>query len=217
MTASVHDESSTMFHVYGVGGRLYSGGAENLPVVPVQRLERLSSVQNFMVDERPPEEPAAPAPQRSALGHDAVAAYGQAASPQFAPTRLPRVAAQFMSTVVVTVQADATLEQAAAWMAREHVGQAPVIDERQQLVGMLGRAQIVAGAADPEQAVRSAMLSPVPAALPETDVHLVAKALLQTDLPGLPVVDGDGRLCGFIARGDLLRVLADEPALEVWA
>jgi len=41
--------------------------------------------------------------------------------------------------------------------------------------------------------------------------------MLQTDAPGLPVVDADGLLCGFIARGDLLRVLAEEPALEVWA
>jgi len=206
-----------MFHVYGVGGRLYSGGAENLPVVPVQRIEALQRAQNFMVDERPPEEPALPAAPRNTLATDALAAYGQAASPTLAPTRLPRRVSQVMSGTVVTVQADATLAEAAAWMVREQVGQAPVIDERQQLVGLLGRAQILAGWADPEQPVREAMVSPVPAALPETDVHLVAKVMLQADVPGLPVVDADGGLCGFVARTDLLRVLADEPALEVWA
>jgi len=203
-----------MFHVYGVGGRLYSGGAENIPVVPVQRLERLGRVQNFIVDERPPEEPSLP---RNTVASNAVAAYGQAASPTLAPTRMPRVVAQFMTTAVVTVQADATLAQAAAWMAQEQVGQAPVIDERQQLIGILGRAQVMAGASDLEQPVRDAMQSPVPAALPDTDVHLVAKVMLQSDVSGLPVVDVDGLLCGFISRGDLLRVLAEEPALEVWA
>lgn len=203
-----------MFHVYGVGGRLYSGGAENIPVVPVTRLERLGRVQNFMVDERPPEEPALPLNTNAS---NAVAAYGQAASPTLVPTRMPKVVAQFMSTAVVTVQADATLAQGAEWMSRERVGQAPVIDERQQLIGILGRAQVMAGAADMEQPVREAMQSPVPAALPDTDVHLVAKVMLQSDVPGMPVVDADGLLCGFISRGDLLRVLAEEPALEAWA
>ena len=33
----------------------------------------------------------------------------------------------------------------------------------------------------------------------------------------LATVDADGLLCGFISRGDLLRVLSEEPALEVWA
>ncbi|QHI99886.1 CBS domain-containing protein [Xylophilus rhododendri] len=210
-----------MFHVYGVGGRLYSGGAENLPVVPVQRIERLASVQQFMVDERPPEEPeslaATPAPPRSTLANDAVAAYGQAANPTLAPKRLPRLTSQVMTTTVVTVQADATLAEAAAWMLREHVGQAPVIDERQQLVGLLTRAQLLAAGADLEMSVREVMVSPVPAALPDTEVHLIAKVLLQADLPGLPVVDAEGGLSGFISRGDLLRVMADEPALEVWA
>ena len=207
-----------MFHVYGVAGRLYSGGAENLPVVPVQRIERLSGVQNFMVDERPLEEPgtgAPPSPPMSHLASDAVAAYGQVASPP--PSHLPRVVAQVMTKVVVTVQADATLFEAAAWLAKEQVGQAPVLDERQQLVGLLGREQVMAGLRDPHQAVREVMASPVPAAMPDTDVHLVAKVLLQSGLPGLPVVDAEGGLCGFVARGDLLRVLADEPALEVWA
>ena len=204
-----------MFHVYGVGGRLYSGGAENIPVVPVARIPQLQPVQNFMVDESTPDAPAPPAPPRSTRAADAVAAYGQAASPP--PARMPRIVSQVMTTTVVTVQADATLAEAAAWMAQQQVGQAPVIDERQQLIGLLGRAQLLAGLADPGQAVRAAMVSPVPAALPDTEVHLVARVMQQSGMPGLPVVDADGGLCGFVARDDLLRVMADEPALEVWA
>lgn len=204
-----------MFHVYGVAGRLYAGSAANLPVVPVQRIERLDAVHTFMVDEHPQEEPGAPpAPPRNHMASEAVAAYGEVASP---PNRLPKVVAQVMTGTVVTVQADATLFEAAAWMSRENVGQAPVLDERQQLIGLLGREHILKGLADPHQAVRSVMASPVPAALPDTDVHLVAKVMLQSGLPGLPVVDADGGLCGFVSRGDLLQVLADEPALEAWA
>ncbi|MCZ2498401.1 CBS domain-containing protein [Xylophilus sp. Kf1] len=207
-----------MFHVYGVAGRLYAGSAANLPVVPVQRIERLDAVHTFMVDEHPQEEPggtgAPPAPPRSHRASEAVAAYGDVASP---PQRLPKVASQVMTGTVVTVQADATLFEAAAWMRREQVGQAPVLDERQQLVGLLGREHILLGLADPHQPVRNLMASPVPAPLPDTDVHLVAKVMLQSGLPGLPVVDADGGLCGFVSRGDLLQVLADEPALEAWA
>lgn len=204
-----------MFHVYGVAGRLYAGSAANLPVVPVQRIERLDTVHTFMVDEHPQEEPhAPPAPPRNHLASEAVAAYGDVAAP---PNRLPKVVARVMTGTVVTVQADATLFEAAAWMGRENVGQAPVLDERQQLIGLLGRQHILKGLADPHQAVRNVMASPVPAALPDTDVHLVAKVMLQSGLPGLPVVDADGGLCGFVSRGDLLQVLADEPALDSWA
>ena len=209
-----------MFHVYGVAGRLYAGSAANLPVVPVQRIERLDAVHTFMVDEHPQEEPggpgsgAPPAPPRNHMASEAVAAYGDAAAP---PNKLPKVVAQVMTGTVVTVQADATLFEAAAWMARENVGQAPVLDERQQLVGLLGREHILKGLADPHQPVRNMMASPVPAALPDTVVNLVAKVMLQSGLPGLPVVDADGGLCGFVSRGDLLQVLAEEPALESWA
>lgn len=207
-----------MFHVYGVAGRLYAGSAANLPVVPVQRIEKLDAVHTFMVDEHPQEEPGAaatpPAPPRNHMASEAVAAYGDVAAP---PNKLPRVVAQVMTGTVVTVQADATLFEAAAWMTREQVGQAPVLDERQQLIGLLGREHIMKGLADPHQAVRNVMASPVPAALPDTDVHLVAKVMLQSGLPGLPVVDADGGLCGFVSRGDLLQVLADEPALDSWA
>ena len=207
-----------MFHVYGVAGRLYAGSAANLPVVPVQRIERLDAVQTFMVDEHPQEEPGSanpsPTPPRNHLASEAVAAYGDVAAP---PNKLPKVVAQVMTGTVVTVQAEATLFEAAAWMARENVGQAPVLDERQQLVGLLGREHILKGLADPHQPVRNMMASPVPAALPDTVVNLVAKVMLQSGLPGLPVVDADGGLCGFVSRGDLLQVLAEEPALDSWA
>ncbi len=206
-----------MFHVYGVGGRLYSGGAENMPVTPVRRIERLDTVHAFMADERAEalDTPTTDTPARPPHGvaQDAVAAYAQAAQP--VPARTPRTVDTVMSRTVVTVQADATVAEAAGWLVRHGVGQAPVLDRQQQLVGLIGRAELLA-APDAAAAVEAHMLSPVPAATPTTEVRRVARVLLDSGLPGLPVIDADGGLAGFVARGDLLRVLAEEAALDTW-
>jgi CBS domain-containing protein len=204
-----------MFHVFGIGGRLASGGADTLPVNPVRRIERLDTVHAFMADEKPGEAAEDHAP-RNMLAREAVTAYAEAGHP--ATLRVPHVtlAEAVMTREVVTVQADATLVEAARWLAGQRVGQAPVIDEHQRIVGLIGRGQILAGAAEPQSPVRGHMVSPVPAATPDTDVRLVARLLLDTGLPGIPVVDGEGALCGFVARGDLLQVLAEEATLDTW-
>jgi CBS domain-containing protein len=40
--------------------------------------------------------------------------------------------------------------------------------------------------------------------------------LLESGLPGLPVVDEQGRVIGFISRSDILRAVVTEPPLDLW-
>jgi CBS domain-containing protein len=61
------------------------------------------------------------------------------------------------------------------------------------------------------------MWTPVPAAEPGTDLRRVAALLLETGLPGVPVIDEAGRIVGFVSRTDLLRALATDPPLDLWA
>ncbi|MEK9803744.1 MAG: CBS domain-containing protein, partial [Curvibacter sp.] len=65
--------------------------------------------------------------------------------------------------------------------------------------------------------VSAAMLSPVPAVSEDTDLRRVARVLLDTRLPGLPVVSEDGRLTGFISRSDILQALVHDPPLDLWS
>ncbi len=67
------------------------------------------------------------------------------------------------------------------------------------------------------QPVSSVMLSPVPAVSEDTDLRRVARVLLDTHLPGLPVVAEDGQVAGFISRSDILRAVVHDPPLDLWS
>lgn len=113
---------------------------------------------------------------------------------------------------------------------RQGVGQAPVTGPRGELVGLLTRAELLSLEHLPQpdasalvwrallmQPVASVMLSPVPAVDEETDIRRVARVLLDTHLPGLPVVADDGRVDGFISRSDILRAVVHDPPLDLWS
>ena len=67
------------------------------------------------------------------------------------------------------------------------------------------------------QPLAEVMISPVPAVLPETDIRRVARVLLDTQLPGLPVVDADEKLLGFVSRSDILKAVVHDPPLDLWS
>jgi CBS domain-containing protein len=60
------------------------------------------------------------------------------------------------------------------------------------------------------------MVSPVPAPGPDTELRRVARVLLDSHLPGLPVVDAGGVVVGFISRSDVLQALVHDPPLDLW-
>ena len=60
------------------------------------------------------------------------------------------------------------------------------------------------------------MWTPVPSVAPDTDIRRVARVLLDSGLPGLAVVDDDGRVTGFISRSDILRAVVADPPLDLW-
>ncbi len=66
------------------------------------------------------------------------------------------------------------------------------------------------------QPVSELMWTPVPSVSADTDIRRVARVLLDTALPGLPVVDEAGGVTGFVARTDILRAVASDPPLDVW-
>lgn len=66
------------------------------------------------------------------------------------------------------------------------------------------------------QPVSELMWTPVPSVSGDTDIRRVARVLLDTALPGLPVVDDAGMVVGFVARTDILRAVASDPPLDVW-
>ena len=227
-----------MFFVYGTSGQLFRGSMEQLRQIRgVGSLARTRRVEALGRDGRDASEDAAtPAlPMREATkgnGFESsrpapLLAYLQT---QGATQRRPlSLVADVMSHHPITLPDSATVLQAWQLLTNQSVGQAPVLNVAGQLVGLLTRADLMQPqqVPDPTQhalawqtllarPVTEIMATPVPSVAPESDIRRVAQVLLDTGLPGLPVVDEQGQVSGFISRSDILRAVVTAPPLDLW-
>lgn len=217
-----------MFSLFGTQGRLFSGSLEELHGVPgLRRVRRpAADARDFRDSVHPDAAAAEPGTDRH---RQALAAYAQTRQPVHARQPLTQVQ-DLMSRAVVPVTADSTL--AAAWqtLGQRGLSQAPVVDGAGRLVGLLSFPHLLRPGQLPAaelalsavgvwmaQRVQEVMWTPVPAVEPQTDVRRVARLLFDTGLQGLPVTDPAGALCGFIARSDLVRAVANDPPLDLWS
>jgi CBS domain-containing protein len=222
-----------MFSVYGKAGRVFRGSMEELRQVgPLSRSARthaLAPIGMEPQDQNPPRltESHAPAPS-DAAHRTALAAYAHTTKPDLPRHPLTRVDS-VMSSQVVTVMDSFTVEQAWQVLASNHLGQAPVVAPSGVLVGLISRAHLMAPERMPGpdshalvwramllQPVVDVMWTPVPSVSSETDIRRVARVLLDTGLPGLPVVDDEGKVTGFVSRSDILRAVVADPPLDLW-
>ncbi len=222
-----------MFHLFTVSGRVFSGGPEQIrdmrPTTPVARVRRVTRA-GADFDEQPQAQRQSPPPLAGDVGrHGALAEYaatGQRAGPQRHP--LTHVS-DVMSQPVLTVALDATVLQAWRQLAEHGYAQAPVVDAKGQLVGMFLRAglmhaELIESAISDTanlrkllmQTVAERMATPVPAATPDTELRRVAHVLIDAGLPGMPVVDEQGAVIGFVSRTDIMRAVVADPPLDLW-
>ena len=219
-----------MFSIYGESGRLFKGAMEDL-----WRVEALHSVTRARrLEAQHQTAPVNPVAARDAgaphtLAGAALSAYAQASGGQ--PTRHPLTrVADVMSRGATVVGQDLTVLQAWQMLGRDGLGQAPVTNASGELVGLLTRAELLNLDRLPQpdapslvwrallmQPVSAVMLSPVPAVSEDIDLRRVARVLLDTRLPGLPVVADEGQVTGFISRSDILRAVVHDPPLDLWS
>jgi CBS-domain-containing membrane protein len=157
-----------------------------------------------------------------------MAAYAQTIRPEIHRHPLSRVQ-DIVTHAVVTIPETATVGDAWSLLAARGMGQVPVVGADNVLVGLLTRADLTRPDRLPgpemhalvwrallAQSVVEVMWSPVPSVAMDTDIRRVARVLLDTGLPGLPVVDDGGRVTGFISRTDILRAVVADPPLDLW-
>ncbi len=222
-----------MFSVYGVSGQLFRGSLEQLRQIgPVSAVARSNAIQAVGCDGRVPSSsafagPASPVPSDEAH-RSALAAYAQTQKVQLPRHPLSQVDA-LMSRTVITLPDTSTVREAWQILAMYGVGQAPVVNSAATLVGLLSRADLLRLDRLPTpdssalvwrallaQSVSDVMSTPVPSVAPDTDIRRVARVLLDTGLPGLPVVDEQGLVTGFVSRSDILRAVVTDPPLDLW-
>jgi CBS domain-containing protein len=94
-------------------------------------------------------------------------------------------------------------------MTDSKVGSALVIDESEQIVGMLTERDILKYSSDltcplGESKVSAIMTTDILVAVPEDDVETMIATMVEGRFRHLPVVD-NGMLCGLVSMGDLVK------------
>ena len=223
-----------MFFVFGPMGQMYRGGADQLSQVsPVRRVQRPQALRTRAADVQAPPPgtglPPVPPPPPNLRAQGAVAAYAQTAQgPQDGRRPLTHVR-DVMTFGSLAVPPDTRVNDAWQTLAEHRIAQAPVVNAQGQVVGLLLRADMAPLDLLPEpgavkqaidlarRPVSEVMVSPVPTVDQDTELRRVARVLLETGLPGLPVTDEAGKLAGFISRTDILRAVAFDPPLDLWS
>ncbi len=119
-----------------------------------------------------------------------------------------------MTSDVVTIESDASLQQAAQIMASLDIGVLPVF-EGEQLIGVITDRDITVRAAarglDPKRAaVRMAMTETAVSCEETDDITQGAKQMMNQQIRRLPILDNTGNLVGIVSLSDLSKALLDK-------
>ncbi|WP_319381704.1 CBS domain-containing protein [Thiomicrorhabdus sp.] len=209
-----------MFIVYSPEGQNLIGSVQNLPdlkIDPAKQVHATAAAPESF-ERSGLESSNLPKAKRSAVD----AYQSNRANPQMRRT-VVRVD-EIMSSPVITVEADQTIEQAWELMSQHKVTYLPVV-EAGRLVGMctwvnLLEQVLVNPTGETEtavtEAVSSVMHKQVVTTSPDTDVRHVAKVFTRYDIRAVVVMNEGTQISGIVTEGDLVRCLAAEPPIELY-
>jgi CBS domain-containing protein len=127
--------------------------------------------------------------------------------------------AHLMTPQPATIRATATAAEATREMQRLGLRHLPVVDETGRLVGILSdrdlRGPMVGSehpveAPTPSTAIATLMTADVVTAMPDDDLGVVARHIVERRISAVPIVDASGVPLGIISYIDVLRRLAYE-------
>lgn len=223
-----------MFSVYGTSGNMFRGSLEELQRVSrtlgLTATRRLDRVVDHFQTQATQVQAEAERHGGHAVVKQAQHAYAKVQSPAPVQRQALFTVKDVMSTKVIAVPLNATVQEGWQFLLDGGIGQAPVVDARQKLVGMLTRAELMRldRLPAPDQAalvwrallmqpISAVMITPVAGVTPETDLRRLARVLLDTELPGMPVVNDADELLGFVSRSDILKALVHDPPIDLWS
>jgi CBS domain-containing protein len=107
-----------------------------------------------------------------------------------------------MTTNVVTVTPEDTVDEAARLLQFHDVSGLPVCDDGRRVVGVVSEADLIGKSGS---TVGDVMTAPAVTVRETTGLEHVAELLTQQRIRRLPVVDGKGNVVGVVSRRDVLR------------
>ncbi len=211
-----------MFSLYGISGPIFQGTLETL-----SRLPPVSPGRPVMAARRIGDQ-IEPGPQQIATiptppGKQAVEAY-QAMLPKNLERGPLYHANQIMQPEVITLSADDDVAHAWRMLVDHRIHQAPVVDAGLHLVGIVSERNLLTTLNIDRGEVRDVlrkrvsdvMTTPVVAATPLTDIRRIARVMLERNVDGVPIVNDNGALLGFVSRSDILNAVVTDPPLSMW-
>jgi CBS domain-containing protein len=119
---------------------------------------------------------------------------------------------------VVTISADSTLSEAARLLARKRIGALVVRDRDGQVNGILSERDIVRAVAEASvnalpQTVSAHMTRTIETCSEADSVDDLMEVMTHRRLRHLPVIE-EGRLCGIVSIGDVVKTRIDETVRE---
>ncbi len=120
-------------------------------------------------------------------------------------------ARDIMTTDVITIHPQASVQDAARQLSDYCISGMPVVDEDNQVLGMVTEADIIT---KPGHTVEKIMTRRVLSVQEDTPTDEIAQILTSHRIKRVPVMAGD-RLLGIVSRADLVRMIASRWVCEV--
>ncbi|MBK7326140.1 MAG: CBS domain-containing protein [Propionivibrio sp.] len=213
-----------MFTIYGLSGPIFQGTLEELGrMPPVMARDPVTPARRVGDQVEAGIAPEAGVAATGGLSRSAVEAY-QAMMPQNLERGPLYHAQQIMQRKLIIVNSRDNVTHAWRTLVDHQIHQAPVIDDSYRLVGIVSERNLLTklNVADGRvrdvlaRSVSDVMATPVVAATVLTDIRRIARVMLERDVDGVPIVNDNGELIGFVSRGDILRAVVTDPPLSVW-
>lgn len=208
-----------MFNILGIERPVFNIPLESLSQkVEIKRVERGERVRKTVSDY---EEEGKPAPRQPGYVERA---YGEAALAEEEGRQL-LYASEIMSSPVLTLSPSLSVAEGWRSFQKGGVRHMPVLSQEGQIIGIVSERDLlkklnIQGSqlqGGNDATIADIMTRQVITADKETDIRRIARAMFESHIGTMPIVDNEKRLIGIITRSDILFALIHYGPLRLWA
>jgi CBS-domain-containing membrane protein len=117
------------------------------------------------------------------------------------------IARDIMTRKVYTIRSDASAQEAAQLLDQHRISGLPVVDEGNDIIGIVTEADIISKVDKEGLRVSNIMSTEVISVNEETPASEIALLLTERKIKRVPVVQ-DGKLVGIVSRADIVHAVA---------